>query len=350
MDKLKKYLFYAGIEEQQYQRIRPLILKSNIKMLEKYINCCTLFLIPVIFSVFLSETVRRGWVIYFGAFAGCLLLQVMRHVMNQSSERSMWLLVNLFDALLFGLSILIGTVVFPASPAITFMAFLMVVPPLFAIRPIFSWLMLLFYDAIFLMLSFLFKSNALFYRDLLNTVIFTLVSCNISTYQTKRTHESFVLRDDMQRMIDYDLTTGLKSRNAFEYEQEEYAKNSKKCIACIYIDVNGLHELNNSKGHDAGDQMLREVGKKMHTYFGESNCYRIGGDEFVAFLSDKPGKEIRQMMQEFRTAIEASGYSVAIGMAHQSIETIDSNLLRKEAERQMYLDKEQYYRVHGRTR
>lgn len=57
----------------------------------------------------------------------------------------------------------------------------------------------------------------------------------------------------------------------------------KKRLACIYIDANGLHEINNARGHLAGDQMLRFIADTLKVSFGEEALYRIGGDEFVVF-------------------------------------------------------------------
>ena len=73
--------------------------------------------------------------------------------------------------------------------------------------------------------------------------------------------------------------TGLRNRNNYQKALEDYAKFTKGTICCIYIDANGLHELNNSLGHGAGDTMLRFIGTSMKQFFGSSHTFRIGGDE-----------------------------------------------------------------------
>ena len=52
---------------------------------------------------------------------------------------------------------------------------------------------------------------------------------------------------------------------------------------CVYIDANGLHELNNERGHEAGDLMLRFVADSLMEQFPKGSLYRVGGDEFVVF-------------------------------------------------------------------
>ena len=50
---------------------------------------------------------------------------------------------------------------------------------------------------------------------------------------------------------------------------------------CVYIDANGLHELNNERGHEAGDLMLRFGAESLMEQFPKGSLYRVGGDEFV---------------------------------------------------------------------
>ena len=113
------------------------------------------------------------------------------------------------------------------------------------------------------------------------------------------------------------------------------------------MDVNGLHELNNTQGHEKGDQMLRTVAREMRAKFGEQNCYRIGGDEFVAFVLDKQYAAVRASVEELNHAVQQQGYSIAVGVATQSAGGIDVDKLVKTAEMRMYTAKEEYYRTMG---
>ena len=77
------------------------------------------------------------------------------------------------------------------------------------------------------------------------------------------------------------MLTSLRNRNTYEQRLHDYASLKNCEIASVYVDVNGLHEINNTKGHAAGDQRLRYVGRTIQHEFGEMNSFRIGGDEFV---------------------------------------------------------------------
>lgn len=72
-----------------------------------------------------------------------------------------------------------------------------------------------------------------------------------------------------------------KGYNPNAQKLETYSSMCNQELSCVYVDVNGLHELNNTRGYAAGDKMLQFVGKTLQKEFGERNSFRIGGDEFV---------------------------------------------------------------------
>lgn len=95
------------------------------------------------------------------------------------------------------------------------------------------------------------------------------------------------LKNQLQiiHMSIYDNLTGLLNRNSYEANLSAYIDSCNEMIACIYIDANGLHELNNFYGHAAGDKMLQSVADLLKEMFGPEDSFRIGGDEFVAFAN-----------------------------------------------------------------
>ena len=103
--------------------------------------------------------------------------------------------------------------------------------------------------------------------------------------------QNFITRARLRYVAENDQTTGLRNRNAFEREQNDIPDRCRRTLSCVYMDINGLHELNNAKGHQAGDIMLREVADGIRSVFRPTDALaRIGGDEFLVFLEnvDKP--------------------------------------------------------------
>ena len=151
--------------------------------------------------------------------------------------------------------------------------------------------------------------------------------------------------EGVERQANMDALTGLQNRNRYESFCENLS-NGTDGLACIYVDVNGLHELNNTKGHLAGDNMLKYVAGTLREEYGVDNTYRIGGDEFVAFRYDRDERSIRKDMVKVDQKIREQGYHVAVGMAIVS-PLMPLAAAIKAAEMEMYQNKEAYYRSIG---
>lgn len=139
-----------------------------------------------------------------------------------------------------------------------------------------------------------------------------------------------------------DTLLGLYNRNRYEMDLPEYLKRYNKSLACVYMDINGLHELNNQKGHDAGDEMLKATARTLREKFGDQYTYRIGGDEFLAFCVDVDEETVNQLSRDVAEQLEKEGVHISIGVQWQEKVTSMSAII-KEAEKKMYAAKKKYY-------
>ncbi|MCR5806546.1 MAG: diguanylate cyclase [Oscillospiraceae bacterium] len=144
-----------------------------------------------------------------------------------------------------------------------------------------------------------------------------------------------------------DALTGLQNRNRYEAYLKKLEGTADRII-CIYIDVNGLHEVNNSKGHYAGDQMLRFIADTLKIEFGGDHIYRIGGDEFIVFESGKTESEVNACLAGFNDALQRNDYHAAVGIAIRSGD-MSMDALIKNAEQEMYEAKQKYYEQIGKA-
>ena len=114
---------------------------------------------------------------------------------------------------------------------------------------------------------------------------------------------------------------------------------------CVYIDANGLHELNNERGHEAGDLMLRFVAESLMEQFPKGSLYRVGGDEFVVFPAPAEGQTCEDRMRSASASITAQGYSISYGIAaHESV--VGLRELVREADEKMLESKLAYCAEH----
>jgi diguanylate cyclase (GGDEF)-like protein/PAS domain S-box-containing protein len=117
------------------------------------------------------------------------------------------------------------------------------------------------------------------------------------------------LREDQQRLTliaNHDALTGVASRTLLQQRVEHaiaVSRRSSRLFALLFIDLDQFKDVNDSFGHDAGDQVLREVAMRLAGCLREVDTIaRQGGDEFVVLLEDvETPEEVEQIaarMQE----------------------------------------------------
>lgn len=152
--------------------------------------------------------------------------------------------------------------------------------------------------------------------------------------------------DNAEKNANIDVLTGLQNRNRYE-KMCRILRNKEKEITCIYIDANGLHDINNTKGHLAGDQMLRFIADTLKVAFGDEMLYRIGGDEFVIFLKEKNMLSINEKLSDVHETLNKNDYHASVGVCTGN-EDMNLDDIIKTAEKLMYEDKKKYYERIGK--
>lgn len=151
------------------------------------------------------------------------------------------------------------------------------------------------------------------------------------------------------RSIAYqDLLTGGKNRTAYYEDIPKYFNSSGQTFSWLVLfDLNNLKSINDNYGHAAGDEALRSAFRCIEECFAPyGSCYRIGGDEFAAFLEGLSEQELEQTMQCFQEAVKQKNaqlpyeFKIAMGFGwydHAIYENFES--LSHEVDRRMYADK-----------
>ena len=156
-----------------------------------------------------------------------------------------------------------------------------------------------------------------------------------------------------------DALSGAFSRHAYMVALEKY-KNTNRLpdrLAAFTIDINGLKMVNDTIGHDAGDELIVGAARCIEKAVGDAGrCYRTGGDEFVvlarmsreqadATLARLTHETGQWTGEEVRQLSLSAGYALAGEHPGLTIEK-----LVKEADQAMYAAKAEYYRKGGHDR
>lgn len=106
----------------------------------------------------------------------------------------------------------------------------------------------------------------------------------------------------LRRLAHYDPLTGLANRSSFADAAAQAvarAGRQKQMLAVMMIDLDGFKQINDTLGHEAGDQILQEVGVRMRCVFREYDVVaRFGGDEFAVMVTDFESVESLSLMVE----------------------------------------------------
>ncbi|HEX4598433.1 MAG TPA: GGDEF domain-containing protein [Burkholderiaceae bacterium] len=162
----------------------------------------------------------------------------------------------------------------------------------------------------------------------------------------KKVHDRTV---ELQQIARTDPMTGLLNvRHLGEIVSRDLraAERRQEPIAAIYIDVDDFKAINDTHGHQKGDEILRMVGTIIRgvTRF-EDSCFRYGGDEFCVFLINCDAANARKgFVAKLTDRILESGFefSVSVGIAQTGpTDYLDAFELIKRADRNMYAAKQE---------
>ena len=144
-----------------------------------------------------------------------------------------------------------------------------------------------------------------------------------------------------------DILTGCKNRNAMNNAINDIVSGKVKMpdeYAVIFADLNGLKRVNDQKGHNAGDRLLRTASAILSETFYECEVFRAGGDEFMVIVPNVPEEILKE-----RLTIVNNGLNNDVRFAFGYYYVKDDEDVRsamRRADERMYLDKEEYYKNH----
>lgn len=159
------------------------------------------------------------------------------------------------------------------------------------------------------------------------------------------------LENHLLHVSKHDHLTQLYNRTFFNDEVINIQAKKDHPVSCIFLDINGLKEINDVYGHDQGDQILRRFGKILKTSLTQTtfSASRLGGDEFVILMPKAKQTQIIRLLDRIRCELEIDQIKhpdfpihVAMGYATtQQDESIEE--LLKRADEIMYRNKQAFY-------
>jgi len=161
-----------------------------------------------------------------------------------------------------------------------------------------------------------------------------------------------VERDALRSLALTDALTGLPNRRGLsELLARSLASSSPQRPTAVYLlDLDGFKAINDQLGHEAGDELLVGVARRLQSLLrGGDTVARLGGDEFVVVADDLSGDADaqalgRKLLESFRLPFTAAGeqcrVGLTIGYALAPLDGHDAQSLLKRADAAMYAGKD----------
>ena len=160
-------------------------------------------------------------------------------------------------------------------------------------------------------------------------------------------------RERIEQIAYHDVLTDLPNRLLLFDRLEQalaQAERSNRYLAVCYLDLDGFKPINDTFGHDAGDRLLQEVGRRMQrSVRANDTAARFGGDEFVILLTDLV--DVDEYKVVLQRIVEELGQPIVVDPAHEVVisasvgvtlfpaDPSDADGLIRHADQAMYLAK-----------
>ncbi len=174
------------------------------------------------------------------------------------------------------------------------------------------------------------------------TVIILLIAI-FTAYYDRRRVEHFKIQET-------DTLTGMKNRLFFQRYLNKLSRSERKKsipFHLVFIDLDGFKILNDSWGHDAGDETLKVIATRIKRNVRDhDHVVRMGGDEFVVIFENKPLDQLAiildRILQSIRTPLNINGSTVQLTGSMGVVENdsdLDFKMLLSKADSAMYESK-----------
>ena len=345
LKKLCDYFFYCGIGKDEYNKIKKDAYVSNFivwRILHVLIAVVFLFLFVV--SLFDGPMVVNRWFYLASLLYFCLASILFFFLKKDSLIAQLLIYLSISWMFIFGCLITQNK---PDSPAVTFIAVLLVAPMFMIDKPFFMAIELCSASAVFLIWMHGVKPHDVWMYDLMNVIPFTIVGCFLNVIANAVRIREFVLTRKIHIQKDTDDLTGLKNKGALTREINEYIAGRTDAKGIMFLlDANRFKSINDTYGHDTGDQVIAGLGEYLRNKFNNGEVAgRFGGDEFIIFVKDNDDPDAARKIaadiatgasQNVRIPDTEQNITVSIGVyIFKGLEKNYSEIIKK-ADKAMY--------------
>ena len=171
----------------------------------------------------------------------------------------------------------------------------------------------------------------------------------LTTFFVSSEIASYKLLKKLEHISYSDLLTGVKNRNAMNNRITAITTGEElltEPYGVVFVDLNGLKQVNDEQGHQAGDLLLKKAALLLQEIFVDEDIYRAGGDEFLIITAGCNRKEFDRKIDLLRQRASDPDnicFSIGVNYGDHGCDVRDAMGV---ADDKMYKDKQEFYKLH----
>ena len=345
---IHNFLFYCGTDKKEFNAVKKNIYISNFSVWRILLSFTTvvfgiLFVLSLVTDIF---KINRA--AYLFAFVYSITSLFLFLILNKDSPFGQCIIyLSVAMLLLFSGFITQNK---PEVPATSFIVLLLITPMFVIDRPFFMAIEICVSSAVFLIWMYEKKPYNVWLMDFVNVMIFTVVSVFLNMIADSVRIKEFILTRRINIQKDMDELTGLKNKGALTREISSYLSDAAAEKGIMFMmDIDRFKAINDTYGHDAGDNIIVQLG----TILGRKFCRdeitgRFGGDEFIVFIKGTDDPEtarktadeiISEVTSEVTLPDPGEKISISMGIAVYNGQEKNYSELFKKVDTALYKSK-----------
>lgn len=193
---------------------------------------------------------------------------------------------------------------------------------------------------------------------IVSVILFSGLLLMLKTLSNKDLEAEKENTKNFRDMANTDSMTGVRNKHAYTdaetYLNQMIKDNLIDKLGIIVCDINGLKHVNDTEGHAAGDQLIKDASLLICEHFNHGAVYRIGGDEFAVILQEKGFDTMHEVVAAINREVEENlkKNKVVVSVGYSEL-TSDDRLVHdvfERADKMMYERKQQLKQMGAPTR
>lgn len=333
--------WYYGLDKADYGKCLPKI-KANDWRIDRVMSFIGFFIMTALFMVSFFFQKLAVFTIPYGVFAGIFALLSLLFLIFKERDWNGVIGFYVISGVYYAFGMVLSFA-YPSGKSAIIQLELALLPMLFADKPLRSWAYSAFVCATYSILVMFLKDPSIRFEESFNAISLTVMSLithwimgemRVKGYLASYNNEIMIgelqgAKKQLEKESSTDALTGLLNRRSLYSEFSSIEKKeARRPSALFMIDIDHFKQINDTKGHLAGDRYLASFGSFLqkegdrHGFVG----YRYGGEEFICLVYEKEGEALSSLAEALKSGVkqlpfEDDGHiTISLGYTEESLE------------------------------